>query len=208
MIRAQFIPPRRISTFLLLCAISTALLTIGGCALSSGNGSSKSTETQVVPTSSATPTIPDQLTSLAEQASGHVLRDVQIKYQQPQENILVTGTVSGSIPRTPTQVGSSQENVKALCFRIERALWTSNFPVQSVTVTILGPVFDDYDDQITSWYGTAQLGTKAASRFDWTRMSADEAWTMFANTSLRENYGPFEGWGLTPVATASPSNHP
>ncbi len=150
----------------------------------------------------------DRLTSLAEQATGHVLRDLQIMYQQSQEKVLVTGTVSGNIPRTPAQIGASQENVKALCFRIQRALWTSNVPVQDVTVMILGPVYDDYDDQVISWYGTADLGAKAASGFDWTRLSADKAWNMFDNTSLREAYAPFEGWGVTPVPTSSPSPHP
>jgi hypothetical protein len=68
-------------------------------------------------------------------------------------------------------------------------------------------VFDDYYDQVISWYGTADLAAKAAAQVDWSRVSADQAWTtIFARTLLRVDYDSFQLWDATPSASSSAVN--
>jgi hypothetical protein len=76
--------------------------------------------------------------------------------------------------------------------------------VQEITVTILGTVYDDYFNEVISWYGTASLGAKAAVRIDWSSLSADQAWTLFDRTVLRVDYDSFQLWGGTPGPSSSP----
>jgi hypothetical protein len=144
-------------------------------------------------------------TTLAEQASGHLLGNIQAVYQQLTEKALITGTVSNAVPRTPTQISATQEKVKALCFQIQRALWNSGISLPEITVTILGPVFDDYFDQIISWYGTASLEAGVAAQVDWRNLSVDAAWNRFQRTQLRVDFGSFQLYGTTPVPTTSSS---
>jgi hypothetical protein len=141
---------------------------------------------------------------LAEQASGHLLGNIQVVYQQPAEKAQVTGTVSNAVPRTTAEIRAIQERVKTLCFQIQRALWNSGISLQEVTVTILGPMYDDYFDQIISWYGTASLEAGIADHVDWRNLSADAAWNQFQRTQLRVDFAPFELYGTTPVPTSSP----
>jgi hypothetical protein len=147
-----------------------------------------------------------RVSAVAEYASCNQLHDLTVIYQQPGEPMQVTGTITGTIPRTASQISAAHERVKLLCFQVERALWTSTIPLQNVTVIILGPVLDDYFDQIISWYGTATLAASAAARLDWSALGADQAWTLFDNTQLRVNFDTFQGWGITPVPTASSSD--
>lgn len=126
-------------------------------------------------------------------------------YQQPTEKALITGTVSNAVPRTPTQISAAQEKVKTLCFQIQRAVWNSSISLQEITVTILGPVFDDYFDQIISWYGTASLEAGAAAQVDWRNLTVDAAWNRFQRTQLRVDFGSFQLYGTTPVPSTSSS---
>jgi hypothetical protein len=135
------------------------------------------------------------------------LHDLSVTYRQSGEAAQIIGTISGVIPLTSSQISAAHEQVKVLCFQVERALWTSDISLQDVTVTILGPVFDDYYDQVISWYGTADLAAKAAAHVDWRRVSADQAWTsIFARTLLRVDYNSFQLWDATPSASSSVVN--
>jgi hypothetical protein len=145
-----------------------------------------------------------ELRVLTEQASGHLLGNIQVVYQQPAEKALTTGTVSNAVPRTPAEIRAAQEKVKTLCFQIQRALWNSGISLQEVRVTILGPMYDDYFDQIISWYGTASLEAGVADQVDWRNLAADAAWNQFQRTQLRIDFAPFQLYGTTPVATTSP----
>jgi hypothetical protein len=203
----RFTPIRRMSACQALGLMVAAGLLVSGCAMSSGHLPAKTAPAcGTVPTPATTLTIPDRISTAAEQATCNQLHDLTAIYQQAGEAAQITGTISGVIPRTSSQISAAQERVKALCFQIERALWTSGIPVQDVTVTILGPVFDDYFDQIISWYGTAALAAKAAAQVDWHSVSADQAWDMFAQTSLRVDYDSFQLWGQTPSASPSSGN--
>jgi hypothetical protein len=191
----------------LMCAAATlallACISLYGCAASSPPPSlSRQVASQATSaTSSLSPQA--ELTILAEQASGHLLGNIQAVYQQPAEKALITGTVSNAVPRTPAQISAAQEKVKMLCFQVQRALWSSGISLQEITVTILGPVFDDYFDQIISWYGTASLEAGAAAQVDWRNLTVDAAWNRFQRTQLRVDFGSFQLYGTTPVPTTS-----
>ena len=207
MVRLRFTPIRRMSAYQALGLMVAAGLLVSGCAMSSGHLPAKTTPAcGTAPTPAATLSIPDRISAATEQATCNQLHGLTAIYQQAGEVAQITGTISGVIPRTSSQISAAQERVKVLCFQIERALWTSGIPVQDVTVTILGPVFDDYFDQVTSWYGTAALAAAAAAQVDWHSVSADQAWAMFARTLLRVDYDSFQLWDQTPVASPSPSN--
>jgi hypothetical protein len=207
MVRRHLTLIPRLMALLAIGIVAAACLTVSGCAASSGRVSVQPTPTCGAALISATTlSIPERITALAEQASCNQLHDLTATYQQPGGVAQITGTVSGAIPRTPSQISVAQERVKTLCFQVERALWTSTIPVQEVTVTVLGTVYDDYFDQVISWYGTASLGAKAAPRFDWRSLSADQAWTLFDRTLLRVDYDSFQLWGGTPGPSSSPGN--
>jgi hypothetical protein len=191
---------------LLYAAASTlalvACISLYGCAASTLSGRAASRATG---TSHATPVLSTQakLSILARQVGGHLLGDIQVVYQPSAATALVTGTVSNAVPRTPAEIKAAQEKVKTLCFQIQRALWNSGISLQEVTVTILGPMFDDYFDQIISWYGTASLEADVADQIDWRNLTVDAAWNRFQRTQLRVDFAPFQLYGTTPVPTAS-----
>ena len=193
---------------LAMCILAASSLALGACAPSPGETSAKTMRAcSAALSSTSTLSVTDRISGLVEQTTCNQLHDLKATYQQTGEVTHIVGTVSETVPRTSGQVGAVQENVKALCFKIQRALWTSDIPVQDVTVTILGPMFDDYYDRIISWYGTAHLGAETASRFDWAGVSVDEAWMMFDRTLLQTEYAPSQLYLVTPAPTSSTS-HP
>jgi hypothetical protein len=200
---------RRLSYLTASLAICmAACLALGACATSAGNTAPKATQVcSAAPTSATTASVTDKISALVEQSTCNQLHELSVTYQQSGEMTQIVGTVSVTIPRTPSQIRVVQESVKVLCFKMQKALWTSGLPVQGVTVTILGPTFDDYYDRTTSWYGTAHLTAAAASRFDWGGVSADEAWTMFDRTLLQTLYAPDQTYIVPPAPTSTPT-HP
>lgn len=203
MIRMQRPLGKGISTFVVFCSIFAAFLVVSGCAQQPELGTSQGKEVLATPTLSGTPKVAMQITRLAEQAGGGQLHAVIGTYDQ--EMASVTATISGTVPRTPSQISAAQERVKGLCFQVQRALWTSGIPLQEATVTILGPVFDDYMDLHNAWYGAATLAASAAARIDWSQLSAAKAWTMFEGTELQTEYAPFQRWGTTPSPSTTSS---
>ena len=190
---------------MLALAISMALY---GCAASSSPSSSSGqrvSQSATATRATSGPAAEGQLTILVRQASGHLLGNIHAVYELPGEKAAITGTVSNAIPRTPTEISAAQEKVKTLCFQIQRALWSSSISLQEITVTILGPVFDDYFDQIISWYGTASLEAGSAAQVDWRNLTVDAAWNRFQRTQLRVDFGSFQLYGTTPVPTTSSS---
>jgi hypothetical protein len=198
------------SAGVLLCAATTlallvACISLYGCAASSAPSSSSRQGASQATTATSGLSPQAKLAILAAQASGHLLGNIQVVYQQPAEKALITGTVSNAVPRTPTEISAAQEKVKTLCFQIQRALWNSGISLKEATVTILGPMFDDYFDQIISWYGMASLEAGAAAQVDWRSLTADAAWNRLQRTQLRVDFAPFQLYGTTPVPTISSS---
>jgi hypothetical protein len=176
--------------FLVLLAVG-AIVLISGCA-PWGQPVTKAPRT---PTPLSTQ---EQIHHLALQATGHLLASLQTVYNQAAETAGITATLAGTVPRTPGQISTAQETVKVLCFKIQRALWTSSIHLRDVTVTILGPVLDDYYDRIISWYGTADLLAANAAKLAWGKLSADAAWNLFGKTALRVDYASYQQYGATP----------
>lgn len=202
---APLIRPCAAAAAMLALAISIALY---GCTASSSPSSSSGqrvSQSATATRATSGPAAEGQLTILVRQASGHLLGNIHAVYQLPGEKAAITGTVSNAVPRTPTEISAAQEKVKTLCFQIQRALWNGGIALQEVTVTILGPVFDDYFDQIISWYGTASLEAGTAARIDWRDLGVDAAWNQFQRTQLRVDYGSFQLYGTTPVPTTASS---
>ena len=172
---------------LLLVALATvlSLAALGGCA------STTSTEARAT----ATPTAQQRFAALARNAIGGRADTVTATYDAQTGVLQVLATIGGAIARAPSDIAASQERVKALCFVAQRALWTSGPTFTEVKITVLGPLLDDYFDQITDWYGVADLTARTAAKLDWGTLTADSAWSAYDNVSLRTAYAPFQDWG-------------
>jgi hypothetical protein len=192
------IPVRCTGSILLLLAAGASVMT-SGCA-PAVKPVSKALST---PTTLTSLSPQEQIHQLALQASGRLLKSLQVVYSQTTESAEITGTLAGAVPRSPSQISAAQEQVKVLCFEIERALWTSSIHLHDVFVIILGPVLDDYYDRTIDWYGTADLTNSNAVKLSWGKLSADAAWNLFARTALRMDYVPFEDYDApTPSPTS------
>lgn len=192
-------------------ALSSALVVLlalivciaaNGCAPATGGNSAMAIAT-------ATPTFPQttqgHLAMLAYRAIGPTVQHIATTYDAQGRTVSVTATIEGKVPRTPAEIGASQERVKTLCFRAQRALWTSGVPLHAATITILGPTLDDFIDVITEWYGVALLTARTAQTFSWSSLSADAAWERYDQTLLRPDYAPNQHYGAPPAGTPATS---
>lgn len=102
--------------------------------------------------------------------------------------VTVTITLAGKVP-APQAIGATQEQVKTLCFQVQRALWASGLSLTEVTVSVVGPIYDDYADLISGSYGAAVLKAPAAAKLDWAGLSPDAAWAIYG-IWLRPDYQP------------------
>ncbi|HKB46312.1 MAG TPA: hypothetical protein VKC57_01350 [Ktedonobacterales bacterium] len=180
------------TTACLLC------LMVAGCSSGTTHG------VRATATPSATPaTLQGRLDALAHLAIGGMVGSVTTAYNEQSSVLTVTGTLTGAVARTPADIAATQERVKLLCFEAQRVLWTSGTPLRAVKVSILGPMYDDYFDLITDWYGVADLTSATAAKLDWARLSADNAWAVYDSAVVRQVYAPFQFWG-GPTPTPTP----
>ncbi len=179
---------RSVSLAFMLCV---AIALLSACAGGNMSGTQQSP---------GTPTTQDALTSRLQHAVGTRATRVTLTYDAVQQSIETTVTVGGPVARTSTEINASQERVKALCFQAQQALWTSGVALREVKVTILGPVYDDYYDLVTEWYGGADLKAATAQQFNWRTLDADSAWSRYDVVWLRVDYGSFQQYGApTPI---------
>jgi hypothetical protein len=170
-------------------------LVVSGCAT-----------THSVQTPAATPaTVQGRLELIARQALGDAAHDLAATYDTQGEALELAATLAGGVPRTEAEISAAQEHVKLLCFRAQRAEWTSGNPLRSVTVTILGPTLDDYADITTGPYGAAVLTSATAATLAWGSLSADSAWQHYDRVWLAPTYAPNQHFGAPPAATATPT---
>lgn len=183
---------KHLTTASLLC------LMVAGCS----GGTTRGVQASATP--SATPATPQgRLDALAHQAIGGMVGSVTTTYNEQRSVVTVTATLTGAVARTPADIAAMQERVKLLCFDAQRALWTSGAPLRGVKVSILGPIYDDYFDLITDWYGVADLTFVTAAKLDWAGLSADRAWAVYDSAVVRQVYAPFQVWG-GPTPTSTP----
>lgn len=179
-------------------ALLAALALIGGCA--------SPTTRHSAPT--ATPTAQQRIAALAARAIGAESQHATVTAvfgapsagtpatgTTPESSgtadmsvVTVTVTLKGKVPG-PQEIGATQERVKTICFQVQRALWTSSPPLSAVTISVVGPIYDDYADITTASYGAAVLKAPAAATLDWASLNPDAAWAVYG-IWLRPDYQP------------------
>lgn len=153
-----------------------------GCGPSASSGRARPpAATASLPT--ATPTVNQQIIALVQQAVGKDAEHPQISYNARNQTVSVLATVGEFF-----QVSAGQEQVKILCFRVQKALWTSDVSLQQVSVTIDGPTYGVYGDLTTGGYGGALLGAETAAKFVWNALSPDSAWADYDSMWLTYDY--------------------
>jgi|GEM_PF-839988 hypothetical protein len=178
--------------YLICLLILAALALVAGCASSpqvTATHSPTATATATLtPLPAGTPTTQDRFAALAQQAIGGMTQQLQTTYDAQAETVVVTATLGGTVANTPDTISARQEQVKTLCLRMQAALWTSGLPLRTATVTVLGPVLDQYTELTTQPYGTAMLSKAKAATLNWNSLTPDVAWGLFENTWLRPQY--------------------
>lgn len=172
--------------------LALALMTVAilaGCAAPSHAASQSPTAT---PT--ATPTAEQRIAALAQRAAGLPNKSVTATFDGAAGGTLtLIATIGGPVPGTKAEIAAAQERVKAICFLMERAAWTGSMPMppgvllSDVKVVVVGPIYDDYADLTTGPYGAADLKAVTAHQLDWTHLTPDAAWEVYA-TWLRPAY--------------------
>ena len=163
--------------------LALALMTLAilaGCAAAGHAASSPPTAT---PT--ATPTAEQRISALAQRAAGLPDHSVTATFDGAADGTLtLIATIGGPVPGTQAEIAAAQERVKAICFRMERAVWSSSMPpgitLNEVKVAVVGPIYDDYADLTTGPYGAADLKAATAHQLDWAHLTPDSAWHVYA----------------------------
>lgn len=112
---------------------------------------------------------------------------VQMKYEA-NRTLQVILTVSWNATYTSNDVPTEQERVKGICFKAQRALWTTGVTISDALVIVLGPLADEYGEPTVDAHGTAELAVKTASGFAWAALDPDTAWTRYDHVFLRDTY--------------------
>ncbi|WIG59425.1 MAG: hypothetical protein OJF49_002172 [Ktedonobacterales bacterium] len=193
-----------------LCVALLALLTIlaaGGCAPTSSASRHTSRATATPSAPDATPTTQQLFALHAQQAFGSAVARTTATYDPQRHTLAITGALSSSdVPLTIAQVNAAHELTMALCFQAQHALWTPdatpNITLDEITVTIQGPIFDDYGNTYTDSYGAAILNASTAAHFAWNSLTPDTAWATYNRVWLRPAYEPNWIYGKLPTPTA------
>jgi archaellum component FlaF (FlaF/FlaG flagellin family) len=172
---------RLLSGSVFAATLIVLLVAVAGCASSSATAASGP------PT--PTPTAQQRLAALARHAAtGSNIQRVDTTYSAQDGTVTVTVTLGGSVPVADADVTAMQARVMSMCFQTQKALWTSGIPLRSVTVTIAGPIMDQYAEREIQAYGAAVLTAAKAAKFNWEALSPDAAWTQYDNAYLRPGY--------------------
>src|SRR6185437_8632035 len=180
-----------------LCALLVGCALASACAPVAGNSQSRSVATPTTtlaatPTAGAMSPIAAQLAARAQQAIGSLGQQVAATYDASAEAATVTVTVSGRVPLTDAQIAAAHALVMQICYFAEPALWSSGVPLREVTLIVLGPMLDEYDDIISNWSGIAVVKAGSARRIYWARLSPDAAWYLYDQHILRTSYDIFD----------------
>jgi hypothetical protein len=131
-----------------------------------------------------------QLDTAARQGITDYTEQVDTSYDPGKRAVQVMATVGWTPEIGIGDVEKSQERAKTICFLAQRALWTSGVPLREATVTILGPVQDDYGSQTTDAHAVAYLAARTSASFTWGALTPDAAWGRYNRVWLRSNYQP------------------
>lgn len=174
--------------------IFAACVLASGCTTSStraGSAATRGPSATFTPNPlTPTPTTTEaRINALVRQAAGSDPLQIQTVYQTASGQIAVTLTLGGTVPTSDADVSAMQERVKTLCFAGQRAVWAGGLPsLSQVTITVVGPIMDQYAELETQAYGAAVLKASTERRFAWSALSPDGAWGAYDNTYLRPAY--------------------
>jgi len=143
----------------------------------------------------ATPTVDaaaarQRLDGLARQAVADFTRQVQTSYDGGSRATQVTATVGWTADIGIHDIAKGQERAKAICFLAQRALWASGVPLREATITVTGPVLNEYDEPSMDTHGAARLTARTAAGFAWGALTPDAAWGRYDEVWLRPSYVP------------------
>jgi hypothetical protein len=147
------------------------------------------------PMGTATPTVDAataqrQLDTAARQEVADYAQQVETSYNADKRAAQVMVTVGWTPEIGIGDVEKSQERAKTICFLAQRALWTSGVPLLEATITVLGPVQDDYGSQTIDAHAIAYLVARTSAGFTWGALTPDTAWGLYDRVWLRPNYQP------------------
>jgi hypothetical protein len=103
-------------------------------------------------------------------------------------SLQVTVTLAWTDGITAADVAKEQARVKALCFQVQKAIWSSRLSPSDVLIIVLGPVADAYAQLRVDAHGSAELSQKIASALTWGTLNPDAAWAKYDHTYLRPSY--------------------
>ncbi len=183
----------------MMLAALLALVAAIGCAPASRSGGTSSGTPTATSTATATPGPPTPtptaqeriFITLVQQAVGNLAQDVGATYSAADGTATVTVVGPWSAPPvTDSDVSAAHEQVKTICFRAQKALWTSTSGIRlrQVTITVIGPIIDQYAERVPGAYGAAVLTAATAAQFHWDSLSPDGAWQEYDNVYLRPDY--------------------
>lgn len=182
---------RPVTIIALAVLAAVACLGGAGCAGSSSHAASpRSTATPTVyATPSATPTALDMqiLRALGGQA-----QSVTTAPGSGAGALVVTITISGTVPSTQADIAAAQERVKTLCYQALHALLTGGRATGDVTIVVLGPMLDEYANRVNNVYGSAIVEPRTAGRLDWAQLTPDSAWPLYDHVFLCDYFYPVD----------------
>lgn len=172
---------------LLVCVLASGCATTSTpAARTTATATTTATANPLTPTPTATEA---RLETLVRQAVGSGPQQVQAVYHAAAGELNINLALIGTIPTAPAAVSAMQEQVKVLCFEAQRAVWSSGLtPLSQVTVTVVGPIMDQYAELETQAYGAAVLKAATERGFSWSTLSPDGAWGAYDNSYLRPAY--------------------
>ncbi len=107
-------------------------------------------------------------------------------------SLVVTITISGTVPSGQAAITAAQERVKTLCYQALRTLDTGGKTTREVTIVVLGPLLDEYDNLTMNVYGSAIVEPGTGARLAWAQLTPDSAWPLYDHVYLRDYFYPVD----------------
>jgi hypothetical protein len=151
------------------------------------------------PIPSTPSTISGRLAALVDGAVAGLVQGATTIYHADVRSVQVDATVGRQ-----ADTGAAQQRAETICFRAQRALWTSGIALSEVNVVVLGPEQGDFGDVVTGAYGAADLKAATAAHLDWSALAPQTAWTHYDGVFLLTSLAPNQNYGVQPGATPTP----
>ena len=150
--------------------------------------------TKAPPTATPTPTISPN--ALMEQHAIAVANNTDQSFHDANHPPTAAwDATSGELDVTVTigtqwDSGSAQNTVKIICFDLQQGLWTNPHwgqTIQTITVTVNGPLQNTYGQQSIGAYGYCTLSNATEQQFVWGNLDWSNAWAAWDDAWLRTN---------------------